>query len=105
MDNQNKTETLKDRQMRRLYAFYQFTDFIDSWDIKCGKGARYRAKLRCFLRICSTREFETEEEEYQTIQKYGEGIWDIHLIPKAFTDREIAECILPLARLYGALDY
>lgn len=105
METQNMTETLKDRQMRRLYAFYRFTDFIDSWNIRIGKGCRYRSRLKNFLRIYATRGFETEEQEYQSINKYGNGIWDEILIHKAFTEREIAECIVPLAQQYGAFDY
>lgn len=105
MENQNMTAELKQRQTRREYAYYRFADFINGWDIKCGKGARYRSRLRCFLRIIATKEFETEEQEYQTINKYGRGVWDSDLIQKAFTEKEIEECIVPLAREYGAFDY
>ena len=100
MENQNMTTTPKDRQMRREYAFYRFADFIDSWDTKRGKGAVYRRDLKCFLQIWA----RMDEAKETHIDCFGRGIWDWAKMYKAFTEREIEECIKPLARAYGAFD-
>lgn len=102
MENQNMTaETPKERQMRRLYAFYRFTDFINGWDTKKGKGAVYRRNLRCYLQIKARMDCSQETH----FDCFGRGVWDEAKIYKAFTEREIEECIKPLARAYGAFDY
>ena len=48
--------------------------------------------------------FETEEKEYEYINKFGRGAWEYGRLQKTFNQQSI-DIIVKLAHEYGAFDY
>ena len=48
--------------------------------------------------------FNTEQDEYEYIGKFGRGHWSEEFLKKGFTQNEI-KMIVDLAKEYGAFDY
>ena len=54
--------------------------------------------------MLSVKKFKDEEEEYQSICKYGRGIWDHAKFEKTFDEEEMV-IVRNIAEEYGAFDY
>tara|TARA_R110000868_G_scaffold259025_1_gene516754 strand:+ start:92 stop:508 length:417 start_codon:yes stop_codon:yes gene_type:complete len=91
---------------RRIVAYYKNYSFITKImnDTTKHKNGIFRRKLGRWLFCMTEKRFDTEEDEYQAINKYGRGIWNIASIKKSFTEEE-QSIILDIARGYGAFDY
>ena len=96
-------ERLQETYLRRKETYEQYKDFIKGWNDK-GKGSRYRKWLKNILYGLSTRPFETEDEEYKFIGKYGRGLFRYGDMENSF-DEEKQKILVEIARGYGAFDY
>jgi hypothetical protein len=116
---------LCENQYGRLETYNKYKDFIDNLD-KGKKQKNYRKYLKNVLTYISfakkndglTREyslgdllykvakpiFESSEDEYFTINKFGRGLWDEHCITSGF-NKEEQDTIVNIAKGYGAFDY
>jgi hypothetical protein len=56
------------------------------------------------LKSGSNKVFDTEEQEYQFINKFGRGMWEIEQLEKTFSKSDML-IVVELARDYGAFDY
>ena len=69
-----------------------------------GEGSHFRRNFSSFLGVGAVKVFETEDEEYQYIGKFGRGMWDVELLESHFNDEEMAT-IKTIANGFGAFDY
>jgi len=122
----NEYLMLCETQYKRLETYNKYTDFINDLD-NGKKQKRYRKWLKNILAYISqakngdetlTRNytlqdlieckvkpiFDTEENEYHTINKFGRGMWDEHSITSGFNLTE-QDIIIEIAKGYGAFDY
>jgi len=100
----NESKQLIERQKKRLETINMFEEFMRKIGKPKGKGAKIRRELRCFLLVGAHKVFETEEDEYQYIGKYGRGAWDEDRLRQTFTDDEMLT-IRIIGECFGALDY
>jgi hypothetical protein len=91
-------------QDKRRFTIEAFKQFIDAMIEGKQKGIRYRKWLRAYLLNGANVLFETEEKEYQYINKFGRGAWDEDVISKTFNKQD-QETIVEIAKGYGAFDY
>jgi len=68
-----------------------------------GKGIHNRKMFLAFLR-CALRPFQTEEEEYKYINKFGRGMWAKHII-ESFNEEEQELISKVIAVEFGAFNY
>lgn len=92
-----------ENQQRRLDVVCRWAPFLLTL-CRAGKGKRTRSEWMGFIQHGARIVFETEEEEYQYINKFGRGRWSEEILKKGFTQKEI-EMIVVLAKEYGAFDY
>jgi hypothetical protein len=91
------------RQQKRKTAFLKNKTFIEGL-VQTKKGIKYRTLLSHKLAELAEFVFPTEEKEYQTIGKFGRGLFDETKMKTAFNKSEM-KMITDLAREYGAFDY
>jgi hypothetical protein len=96
--------TLLENQQKRKDCIEKYKDFIDGMIIGKQKGIRFRRWFRCYLLNGANVLFETEEEEYEYIDKFGRGAWNEETLRKTFKKTEL-DIIVELAEEYGAFDY
>jgi len=122
----NEYIMLCESQYKRLETYNKYQDFINDLD-NGKKQKRYRKWLKNILVYISqaknddetlTRNytledliefkvkpiFDTEENEYRVINKFGRGMWDEHSITSGFNLAEQG-IIIEIAKGYGAFDY
>lgn len=99
----NETEELKKTQLKRKDCFEKYqTQLIEMRDKK-GPGQKYRRWLYGRLNVLADTLFETEQEEYENIGKFGRGIfWNVN---SAFKAKEEKDFIKIIAEEYGAFNY
>ena len=113
-------------QFERLETYNKYKDFINNLD-NGKKQKRYRKMLQEILIHISyakignngfTKDytfqdlldgkvkpmFDTADDEYSVINKFGRGIWDEHSIRSGF-NKEEEEIILKIAKGFGAFNY
>ena len=100
---------LKVNQEKRQRAFEKYNCFIDHMiekdeKGKNPKGIRYRKWLRVALYGGATKVFESEEEEYRFVGKFGTGMFNEDNIRRSF-NKEDQKILVELADEYGAFDY
>lgn len=59
--------------------------WLDEARLRKGKGNILRKRFCVFLRFAKHKVFETEEDDYQYIKKFGRGDWDYI---RGFTEEE-----------------
>jgi hypothetical protein len=85
-------------------------DVISNWALflltlhRAGKGKQTRSEWLCFIQHGARTVFNTEQDEYEYIGKFGRGHWSEEFLKKGFTQNEI-KMIVDLAKEYGAFDY
>jgi|TARA_R110002096_G_scaffold134455_1_gene285640 hypothetical protein len=90
------------RQEKRADAFNKHKEFLDEM-VKVKKGTRYRKWLYRVIKAYSNTVFETEEEEYKHIGKYGRGMW--HNVHNTFKTKKEKNAMILFAEDYGGFDY
>ena len=101
-EEEEKTGLLE-RQQKRKTAFLKNKTFIEGL-VQTKKGIKYRTLLSHELSKLAEFVFPTEEKEYQTIGKFGRGLFDETKMKTAFNKSEM-KVITDLATEYGAFDY
>jgi hypothetical protein len=130
MDNENNSfneeyNILCDNQMRRMQTYKKYKNFIDNLE-NGTKQKQYKKWLKSVLVAISKAKigddlieeytfenlqegkvkpfFDSTDEEYEIINKFGRGLWDEHYIRTGFkvSDQDI---IVEIAKGYGAFDY
>ena len=97
-------DNLESRQAKREFAFNViYSDFLKTM-ILSKKNNKFRNLFFQSLEILSVKKFKDEEEEYQSICKYGRGIWDHAKFEKTFDEEEMV-IVRNIAEEYGAFDY
>ena len=104
MEQINNSRLLLENQQKRKDCVEKYIDFIDGMVMDKPKGIRFRKWFKGFLINGAHVLFETEEKEYQYINKFGRGAWDEETLRKTFNKEEMI-IIVELAREYGAFDY
>lgn len=97
---EKKTE-LNERREKRIACWEKNKAWLDEAKMRKGKGTILRKRFWVFLWFAQHKVFETEEDEYQYIKKFGRGGWDDM---RGFT-REEQEKIVEIGREYGSFDY
>jgi hypothetical protein len=122
---QNEYKLLCDNQINRQQTYKLYKDFIDNLDTGTVQK-KYRQWLKNTLVSISKAKidndlveeytlqdllenkvkpfFDSIEEEYQIIYKFGHGLWDKHFIQTGFNSADQRILIL-IAKGYGAFDY
>jgi hypothetical protein len=96
-------EELLDRQQKRFFVVNcVYEDFLNEMINGKKKKIVYRKWLYLRLKAGSQTIFNTEEEEYLFIQKFGRGMWSEC---KQTFNKEEMEKIISLAKGFGAFDY
>ena len=72
--------------------------------VRKGKGKNTRRDWLCYIQHGARTVFNTEEEEYEYIGKFGRGHWSKEFLEKGFSQDEI-KIIVDFAKDYGAFDY
>ena len=118
-EKSNEVETLTQEQKNlslarenRRFAFNEiFADFFNDLQTKIDKNKKCRKKntlerIRFYSRMqsLSTAVFETEEEEYQAINKFGRGVWETDTLHEIF-DKDEFDIVVQIAHSYGAFNY
>jgi len=96
-------ENLKYNQEQRLATFNKYNEFINNI-LKEKKQIRFRKRFYLFLSNLSTHVYDTEDQEYEAICKFGRGMWDKELLEKTFNSDEL-KIIIEIAKGYGAFNY
>jgi hypothetical protein len=97
--------TLTTRQLHREYSFnHIYLDFLNKMIAEKQKQIRFRKWFYNQLKRLSLTVFETEDEEYEAIQKYGRGIWETTQYDKNFSKNDLI-IIRTIAQDFGAFDY
>ena len=102
-----KSESIRsvESQLKRNFAIKEiYSTFLNEIIIGKKKQIRFRQWLYNRLKYGSEKAFETEDEEYQFINKFGRGMWEETQLRKTFNKREML-IIVQLAHDYGAFDY
>ena len=99
-----RKQYLIDSQLKRKETIEKYKAFIDGMVIGKQKQITYRRQLKKWLEKGADILFETEDDEYDYIGKFGRGMWEEHFIRKGFTKAD-QEIIIEIARCYGAFDY
>lgn len=103
-EEEEEEETgLLGKQQKRKTAFLKNKTFIEGL-VQTKKGIKYRTLLSHELSRLAEFVFPTEEKEYQTIGKFGRGLFDETKMRTAFNKSEM-KVITDLAKEYGAFDY
>lgn len=68
------------------------------------KQIKFRQSFYNRLKYGSEKVFDTEEEEYQFVCKFGRGMWERGKLMKSFDKNEM-DTVVQSARDYGAFDY
>ena len=99
-------ENLKYNQQQRLATFNKYYEFIINLlkEKKDKKEMKYRRRFCSFLSILSNRVYDSEDQEYSVICKFGRGMWDETLLEKTFNSEEL-KIIIEIAKGYGAFSY
>ena len=98
------TTLMSERQLRRSLGVHTFyTSFVAPLENATGKGSRTKKALYKSLIFGAHTVFKTEEEEYEFIQEYGRGIWDVDRNRKVFNEEEM-ETIRLIAESFGAFN-
>jgi hypothetical protein len=96
---------LTESQQKRHYAVYEiYAEFLDNMMIGKQKQIRFRRWFHNMLKAGSNKVFDTEEQEYQFINKFGRGMWEIEQLEKTFSKSDML-IVVEIARDYGAFDY
>jgi hypothetical protein len=102
--DEEEKEAMQLNQLQRKETVEKYKEFIEAMVIGKQKQIRYRRFLRSYLIHGTNKLFESFDEEYDYINKFGRGPWDENDIRKAFNKAE-QETIVEIARGYGAFDY
>ena len=98
---------LEERFQKRKVSYLNHKDFIDNMFVEGTnpKGIRYRRLLQSHLRSYSEEAFDSEEEEYKHIGKYGRvGTLFSEKVITTFNKAE-QKIVNEIAKEYGAFDY
>ena len=104
MNERTSPDGLVNSQQKRLATISIFPEFMITLGMAKGKGMKIKRELKCFLMVGATKVFETEEDEYQYIRKYGRGMWTEGRLKTAFNEDEMVTIRL-IAEGFGAFDY
>ena len=91
-------------QRQRKETFEKYKAFIDAMVVGKHKQITYRRSLRKYLMACVDKIFESWDDEYDYIGKFGRGMWDEHFIRKGFNKAD-QETIIEIAQGFGAFNY
>ena len=97
-----KSEMLK-HQQNRLNVVSNWAMFLLTLD-RSGKGQKTRREWLCYIQQGARTVFNTEQDEYEYIGKFGRGRWSKEFLEKGFSQDEI-KMIVDFAKEYGAFDY
>jgi ubiquinone/menaquinone biosynthesis C-methylase UbiE len=111
ISTQERDQLYTSRENRRVAFNEVFVDFftdlktkIDS-NKKCRKRVTLeRIRFYTIMEKLTTKVFETTEDEYEYINKFGRGIWDTETLHKMFNKTEF-DTVVQIAQSYGAFDY
>ena len=101
---QQEKELLIDNQLKRKETVEKYKAFIDGMVIGKQKQITYRRHLKNKLEKGADTLFETEDDEYDYIGKFGRGMWNEDFIRKGFVKAD-QEIIKEIAHGHGAFDY
>ena len=121
----NEYKILCENQISRLETYKTYKIFIDNLE-NGNKQKRYRKWFKNMLISISKAKiennlveeyslqdlqegkvnpfFNTMDDEYEIIYKFGRGMWDEHCIRNGFCSAD-QEIIIEIAKGYGAFDY
>ena len=98
-------ELLIETQKKRNFAFNEtYSTFLNEMIIGKKKQIRFRKWLYNRLKYGSEKVFDTEDEEYEFVNKFGRGMWEEMQLRKTFNENEM-RIIVRFANDYGAFDY
>jgi hypothetical protein len=101
----NNEYNLTESQQKRHYAVSEiYAEFLNDMIIGKQKQIRFRKWFHNMLQAGSKKVFDTEEQEYQFINKFGRGMWERERLEKTFSKSDML-IVVELARDYGAFDY
>jgi hypothetical protein len=96
---------LIENQEKRHYAIHTvYLGFLKNMTSGKQKQMKFRKWFRMVLTSGSIKVFDTEEDEYQFINRFGRGMWDKSQLDKTFSIEDML-IIVELAKEYGAFDY
>jgi hypothetical protein len=98
----NEQDCLKASYEKRI-ACWEIVGETMMSAIATGKGSRKRRELVSGLR-CSLKLYNSEEEEYRAINKFGRGFWRKDIV-ESFNKDEQKMIIEIIAEQFGAFDY
>jgi len=96
-----KMSELNERREKRIACYLKNKVWLDEATSRKGKGRNLRRNFRAFLLVGKDKVFETEEDEYQYIKKFGRGEW---VNAKSFTEEE-QQKIVEIGKEYGSFVY
>jgi len=95
---------LSHSQQCRKDTIEKYNIFINDMILNKPKGIRYRTWFRNYLLNGADTLFDTEEDEYHYINKFGRGAWEETRLRRTFNKKEM-EIVIQIADGYGAFDY
>ena len=98
-------EMLDDNKKRRADAIIKYEPFLDALYSRKGRGRNTRWAFRRYIYSGGNRTFNTAEEEYEFIGKFGRGYWSEEFCKDAKFTKEERDTIVELGQDYGAFDY
>jgi hypothetical protein len=98
-------EMLLDNWKRRNTSIPKYEKFLDDLHSRAGRGRNTRWAFRRYIIYGGARLFNSAEEEYEFIGKFGRGYWSEEFKKKACFTKEEAETWIELAKEFGAFDY
>jgi len=91
------------KQKNRLNVVSNWAMFLLTLH-RSGKGQKTRREWLCYIQQGARTVFNTEQDEYEYIGKFGRGRWSKEFLEKGFSQDEI-NMIVDFAKEYGAFDY
>ena len=97
LQKQSEKQEFVDRQVKRQAVVTKHKDFIEAMIVGKPKG------IISYLLSGATKVFNTDDEEYQYVGKFGRGAWNEYDIKKFKKNEQ--DKIVEIAREFGAFDY